>query len=328
MRILILGGTEFVGRAVAEEAVGRGWDVTVFNRGRHTAPAGVTVLHGDRTGDGGLAALADGTWDAVVDTWSGAPRAVRASARLLADRAERYVYVSTRSVYGYPVAAGATEDTPEVPADPDAGQVDYATDKRGAELAALAEFGAERALFVRAGLILGPYENIGRLPWWLNRVARGGPVVAPGPRGLPVQYIDARDLARWMLDAADAGLHGAYDLVSPSGHTTMGELLDTCVAVAGPEAELRWIDPETILAAGVSPWMNLPIWTGTGEGHDTMFASDVSKALATGLRCRPVAETVADTWEWLRSIGGVAPQRPDRPVVGLPPELEAKLLEG
>ncbi|MEU4096485.1 reductase [Streptomyces sp. NPDC026673] len=328
MRLLTLGGTEFVGRAVVEDALERGWEVTVFHRGRHQAPPGAAVLLGERGTDGGLAALEHGEWDAVVDTWSGAPAVVRETARLLAGRAATYAYVSSRSVYTYPAAPGLDEAGPVVDASPgDGPDVDYARAKRGGELAAVESFG-DRALLVRAGLILGPYENIGRLPWWLTRVACGGPVLAPGPRDLPLQYVDARDLAAWVLDAAAARLGGAYNLVSPPGHTTMGELLDACQAVTGSTAELRWTDPETVLAAGIEPWTELPVWLPPGELYDTLHTADVSRALATGLRCRPVGETVADTWNWLRSLGGVAPHRPDRPSVGLAPDKEAKALAG
>lgn len=328
MRILVLGGTEFVGRAVTEAALARGRQVTVFNRGHHEPPHGATALRGDRSaGADGLAALAGGEWDAVVDTWTGPPAAVRDAARLLADRAGHYTYVSSRSVYAHPAPAGLPEEGPLVSgASADAaGEVPYPQAKLGGELAALDAFG-DRALMARAGLILGPYENIGRLPWWLTRIARGGPVLAPGPRDNPLQYIDARDLADWLLDAAEKGLHGAYNTVSESGHTTMGELLDACVRVTGSDAELRWTDPETILAAGVEPWTDLPVWLPSGELHDSLHRGDVSKALAAGLRCRPVGETVDATWAWLAARGGVAPQRPDRPPVGLAPEVEARLL--
>ncbi|MGW3086329.1 NAD-dependent epimerase/dehydratase family protein [Streptomyces sp. NPDC001108] len=334
MRLLILGGTEFVGRAVTEEASARGWDVTVFHRGRHAAPPGVAELLGDRTAPDGLAALARGAadgpgWDLVVDTWSGAPSAVRDAARLLAGRAGRYTYVSSRSVYAYPAPAGLPEDGPLVTgASPDAGgDVPYAQAKRGGELAALDAFG-DRALLARAGLILGPGENIGRLPWWLGRIARGGPVLAPGGPDLDLQYIDARDLAGWLLDAARAGLHGPYNLVSRPGHTTMGRLLEACVRVTGSGAELRWVPEEAILAAGVEPWSDLPVWLPPGELYDTLHRGDVERAHAAGLRCRPVEETVADTWTWLEKLGGRAPQRPDRPAVGLDPEVEARLLGG
>ncbi|MBN0047359.1 NAD-dependent epimerase/dehydratase family protein [Streptomyces actuosus] len=330
MRLLVLGGTEFVGRAVAEAAVGRGWDVTVLHRGRHDAPAGVRALHGDRTAPGGLDALSGtrDTWDAVVDTWSAAPRAVRDAARLLLGRAGRYVYVSSRSVYAWPPARGGGEDAPLVDgASADAEQTDYARDKRGGELAALGVFGPDRCVLARAGLILGPYENVGRLPWWLTRIARGGPVLAPGPRDLPVQYIDVRDLAEWVLGGVERGPAGPFDVVGPPGHTTMGDLLDACVSVTGGPAELRWTDPGTILDAGVRPWIDLPVWLPPDtDGYDALHTADVSRAVATGLVCRPVAETVADTWTWLTSLGGTAPHRPDRPAVGLDPRIEAELL--
>jgi nucleoside-diphosphate-sugar epimerase len=328
MRLLVLGGTEFVGRSVVEAALGRGWEVTVLHRGRHAPPSGARALHGDRTAPDGLDALAEGTWDAVVDTWSAAPRAVRDAARLLRDRAGRYVYVSSCSVYAWAPPAGYTEDAPLVgDASADAGQRDYARDKRGAELAVLDAFGADRSVLVRAGLILGPYENVGRLPWWLNRMARGGPVLAPGPRDLPLQYIDVRDLAAWVLGAVERELSGPYNLVSPPGHTTTGGLLEACATVTGGTAELRWTDPETVLSAGIEPWVQLPVWTPPGSDlHDALHTADVSRALATGLACRPARDTAADTWAWLQNLGGTAPQRPDRPPVGLDPETEAKVL--
>jgi nucleoside-diphosphate-sugar epimerase len=255
---------------------------------------------------------------------------VRGAARLLKDRARTYVYVSSCSVYAWPQPAGYDENAPVVQdTSPDAGQTDYARDKRGGELAVLDAFGEERALLVRAGLILGPYENIGRLPWWLARAERGGPVLAPGPRELPLQYVDVRDLAEWTLAAVEGGASGAYNLISPSGHATMGTLLDACARVTGGAAELRWTEPDVILAAGIEPWVQLPVWVPPGsESHDMMHRADVSKAVRDGLRCRPVSETVADTWSWLQDIGGAAPQRPDRPVVGLDPVVEAKVLAG
>ncbi|MFD3440902.1 NAD-dependent epimerase/dehydratase family protein [Streptomyces sp. NPDC058685] len=329
MRLLMLGGTEFVGRAIVESALAQGWHVTVFHRGRHPAPPGVTELLGDRTTPDGLAELAEGRWDMVVDTWSAAPSVVRDSARLLAGRVDRYVYVSSCSVYAAPHTAGYDETAPVVDGSADAGDVAYPEAKRGGELAVVEAFGEDRSLLVRAGLIIGPWENIGRLPWWLRRTARGGPMTAPGPRDTPLQYIDVRDLADWTLSAAESGLSGPYNLVSEAGHTTVEGLLEACVRATGADPELRWTDPEVILAAGVEPWTDLPIWVPREqlpELHHAVHGVGVAKALAAGLRCRPVGETVADTWEWLRSIGGEAPQRPDRPVVGLSATAEAKLL--
>ncbi|WP_419997475.1 NAD-dependent epimerase/dehydratase family protein [Streptomyces boninensis] len=328
MKLLILGGTEFVGRAVAEEAEGRGWEVTVFHRGRYPAPEGTASLIGDRVAEGGLEALAEGSWDAVVDTWSRAPAAVRDAARLLAEQGVgHYAYISSRSVYPMEsTAAGADESAAVVDGSPDdTGSDDYARAKRGGELAAEAAFG-ERALFARAGLILGPYENVGRLPWWLTRMRRGGEVLAPGPYDLPLQYIDARDLAVWTLDAVERGLGGPYDVVSAPGHATMGELLEECVKVTGSDAVLRWYAPEAVLAAGFEPWTELPVWLPPGELHDYLHRGDTSTARKAGLRCRPVAETVADTWAWLESIGGEAPQRGDRTRKGIDAEREAEFL--
>lgn len=331
MRLLVLGGTRFVGRAVVAAGLDRGWQVTAFHRGRGDPPAGAAVLRGDRTAPGGLAALERGAWDVVVDTWSDGPRAVRDAARLLAGRAGHYAYVSSRSVYTFPPAPGLDERGPVVDGSPDADPTDYARDKRGAELAVEEAFG-DRALCARAGLILGPHEDVGRLPWWLDRVARGGPVLAPGPPDLPLQLIDARDLASWLLDAAERGRHGPYDTVSPPGHATMGELLAACVAATGSDAELRWTSPEAVLAAGIEPWVELPVWLPPGELHGALHGSDVSKALAAGLRCRPVAETVADTWAWLRARGGGPLQHPETAAragrIGVDARKEAAALGG
>ncbi|MEU8243431.1 NAD-dependent epimerase/dehydratase family protein [Actinoplanes missouriensis] len=347
MRILVLGGSGFAGRAVAAEAVARGFDVTVLNRGRRDPVPGVRQLTGDRLAAGGLQALDGHRWDAVVDTWSADARAVRAAAAALAGRAGHYTYISSRSVYHYdetPSPAGApsvagsspagavwpgaswadapalAEDAPLVAAD-DPG---YAGDKLRGEQAA-EHFGGP-LLLARAGLILGPHEDVGRLPWWLRRLQRGGPTLAPGPRDLPLQYIDVRDLAAFVLDAAAAGRTGPYTVVSESGHTTMGELLDTANEVTGGHADLRWTAPEAILAAGVEPWTQLPIWLPPGPLYAFMHRGDVTRAMAAGLRCRPIRDTVTDTWSWLSALPGPAPQRTDRPPVGLSPEAEATLL--
>jgi len=322
-RVLILGGTEFVGRAFVDEALARGHDVTVLNRGSRAPRRDVTTLVGDRTTPEGLSALGSAEWDLVVDTWSWGPKAVTDAAALLSHRAEKYVYVSSRSVHTYPSAAYAREDAPVVEASAaDTDYSDYARAKRGGELGALAGFG-DRALLLRAGLILGPRENIGRLPWWLTRIARGGPVVAPGPAEAAIQYVDARDLAGFGLDTAATG---PVNVVSPPDATTMREVLEACVAATGSDAELRWFTPAELEAAGVEPWMELPIWISPGPDADGMHRGDVSTALGAGLTIRPLAQTVGDTWTWLQSVGGVAPQRHDRPPVGLPADKEAALL--
>lgn len=323
MRLLVLGGTAFVGRALVEEGLHRGWEVTTFNRGRgNPVSARVERLTGDRTRPEDLAALHGREWDAVADTWAGAPRAVLAAARAVAGRVDRYLYVSSRSVYAE-IPIGADESSPVVDASADADATDYACDKRGGELAALEVFG-ERALLARAGLILGPHEDVGRLPWWLLRMDRGGPVLAPGPHDLPLQYVDARDLAGWMLSGVVHGIGGAYDVVSPRGHATMGWLLEACRVVTGARASLVWVEPERVLAAGVQPWDEVPVWVPPGHPHEGLHGADVSKALAAGLRCRPVEQTVADTWTWLLAEDKRPRLRSDRHF--LDPGKEAALL--
>ncbi len=302
MKLLVLGGTHHVGRAVVETALARGDEVITLNRGQSgvTSP-GVEARHADRLDHSAMAAaLGDDTFDAVVDTWSFAPVAVRDSARLLSGRAGHYTYVSSRSVYQWPPPMGLDESAPVVDADPASTEAgDYAADKRGGELAVQQEFDGP-AMFARAGLIIGPYENVGRMPFWLGRIAAGGRVPAPGPHDQPLQLIDARDIARWVLDHQPVG---TFNTVSRRGHTTMGELLEECLRVTGSDAELVWLTPEAVEAAGVAPWTELPVWVPPGSEMAALHDGDVSAAYDAGLTCRPIAETVADTWEWLQREG-------------------------
>ncbi len=238
MRLLVLGGTHHVGRAFVEEALARGDRVTTLTTGRSGPPAeGAEARHADRLDPAAMAAaLGDDTWDAVVDTWSHAPVAVQTSARLLSGRVGHYTYISSRSVYSWPLATGADESAPVVDGDPASDDAsDYAAAKRGGELAVLKEYDGP-SLHVRAGLVLGPYENVGRLPFWLNRIAAGGRVPCPGPFDRPLQYVDARDIARWVLDAAGRGVDGPFNTVSRPGHTTIGALLEECRRVTGSAA--------------------------------------------------------------------------------------------
>ena len=330
MRLLVLGGTHHVGRAVVETALARGDDVTTLNRGvSGHQPPGARALHADRTDPAALRAalssLGDGTWDAVIDTWRGAPCVVADAAALLADRAAHYGYVSSRSVYRWPFPVGGNESAPVVDGDPGSDDAaDYAAAKRGGELAAAEAFGG-RALLARAGLILGPYEDVGRMPWWLRRMERGGDVLAPGPRDRPLQYIDCRDFAAWMLAAADRGLAGPVNIASRPGHATIGSLLGAAREVTGSRANLVWVTPEVIEAAGIEPWTELPVWLPPDGEYAGLHDGDVSCAFAAGLACRPVAETVADTWRWLREEGyPLSP--PARPAPGLDPDKERRVL--
>lgn len=323
MRLLVLGGTRFVGRALVADALGRGWEVSAVHRGRTGGlPAGVTALLADRWSEPELAAaLGDRSWDLVVDTWAGAPVVVEIAARLLHGRVPRFGYVSSMSVYTW--GSHVDERSPLVDGDPQARDGEYPALKRGAELAVLRSF--PDALLARAGLILGPYEDIGRLPWWLGRICAGGRMLAPGRPGRPLQYVDARDLAAWLLSGLSGGLTGAVDVASRSGHTTTQGLLTACIAATGSDAELVWVLESELEAAGAEPWTQLPCWVPeVGESAGSL-ETDTALAASTGLVCRPVQETVTDTWRWLQ-LEGMPTQRPDRAVHGLPPELEQRLL--
>lgn len=291
---------------------------------RQPAPDGVEQLVGDRRDPAGTSALAGRTWDHAIDTWSDAAVAVDDAVRALVGRVERFAYVSSRSVYPLPIAAGADESTPTVDGDPTGGpDQEYAQRKSGGEAAATATF--PDALLLRAGLILGPWEDIGRLPWWLDRIAIGGQVPAPGPPDLPLQYVDARDLAAFALDGLAEGRSGPFDVVGRSGHATMQEVLEACRDTTGSDAEFRWVTPAQVAAAEVEPWTDLPLWLPPGELHDSLHGSDPSRALAAGLDPRPVTETVADTWAWMRGEGRPE-QRDDRPTHGLTHQQELRLL--
>jgi nucleoside-diphosphate-sugar epimerase len=307
MRLLVLGGTHHVGRAFVEAALARGDEVTTVTRGVSGTPVeGASARHADRLDPEAVrAALGDDEWDAVVDTWSAAPVAVQTSARLLRGRVPHYTYISSCSVYTWPIEPGSGEGAPVVDGDPaSAESADYAAAKRGGELAVQEEFDGDVAI-ARAGLILGPYEMVGRLPFWLRRIAAGGRVPAPGPHDRPLQYVDGRDIADWVLGSRPVG---TFNTVSEPGHTTIGALLDEVRTVTQSDAELVWLDPATVEAAGVEPWTELPIWVPPTGELAGLHSLDTAAAAAAGLHCRPMPQTVADTWAWLQREG--LPERP------------------
>jgi 2'-hydroxyisoflavone reductase len=303
MNLLIIGGTSFLGRASAVEALRRGDKVTTFNRGR-SAPdvEGVEALRGDRDDDQALAQLEGREFDGVVDTCGFVPRVVGKAARALAGSAGHYAFVSSISASGsWP--GEVAQDGDEGPAcasdaGPDDG--DYGVLKRGCERAVTEAFG-DRSTIARAGLILGPHENVGRLTWWLSRMARGGEVLAPGDRDRAIQLIDVRDLATYLLDSIEANTPGTYNVSAPPGNATMGSWLGDAAAAAGPDARLTWVDDEFLLTHDVESWTELPLWNPSGQGGDHVWDADTSGAARTGLRCRPVSETVRDTWAWMQA---------------------------
>jgi 2'-hydroxyisoflavone reductase len=311
MRLLVLGGTRFVGRAVVDEAVRRGYDVTTFTRGVSGEPRpGAEALHGDRTNADDLAKLGGREWDAVIDTSVLAPVHVYSSAHILAGRVGHYTYVSSLRVYReWPtVAVEETSPTHECPPDA-AGDLEYGPLKAGSERA-VAEFFPGHCLFARAGVIAGPHERPPRLPWWLERIAAGGRVLAPGAPGDPVRFVDVRDLVGWILDNTRRHIPGAVDIPGADGHT-FGELLTACEDVTkaqraggtGEETELVWAPGATLLAAGVEPWWELPMWAPSTPQWAGAWRVDGDRARMTGIHYRPLADTVRDTWRWLRKEG-------------------------
>jgi len=336
MRLLVLGGTRFLGRAIVDDAVSRGYDVTTFSRGisGHPRP-GAEALHGDRTNAGDLRQLAQRDWDAVIDTSTLAPADVLASAQVLDGRVRHYTYISSISVYVERPGEGVTEDSPVLDCPPDAtGTMEtlgYGELKAGSERAVVTTMPG-RCLLVRPGLIVGPHENVGRLPWWLARLSRGGTVLAPGEAGRTVRMTDARDLASWVVDNTRRNLPATINVPGPEG-VTFGELLATCARFTGadgrPAATLRWVPDSVLLEAGVQPWMELPMWVP--DIPDLAGTWDVSgdRALRTGMRYRPLTDTVHDTWMWLRqevASGTPLDQIARRPEIGLDPDKEREIL--
>jgi 2'-hydroxyisoflavone reductase len=349
MRLLVLGGTRFLGRAIVDEAIRRGYDVTTFSRGLSGEPRpGAEALHGDRTNSTDLLRLAERDFDLVIDTSVIAPRHVAASARLLAPRVRHYTYVSTLSVYAGFGEVAVSEESPVLDGSPDAdGSVEelgYGELKVGCERA-VEEALPGRCLIARPGLLVGPHENIGRLPWWLIRIARGGTVIAPGEPDRPLRVTDARDLAAWLVDNTRRGIPGVVNVPGSRG-TTFGELLTDCgEATAADRArsgawagagqygplQLRWVPDQVLLAAGVQPWTELPMWAPETPEFAALWDVTGDRALRTGLRYRPLSDTVRDTWGWLRRDaaahgGEMAFQQ--RPGMGLDPAKEQEILAG
>jgi 2'-hydroxyisoflavone reductase len=296
LKLLILGGTLFLGRHLVDAAQQRGHEVTLFNRGQTNPelfPA-VAKLRGDRDGD--LSALKRGEWDAVVDTSGYVPRVVRASAELLADRVGHYTFISSLSVFTPPAKHGLSEEDLPTPLEDESSedvQASYGPLKALCERT-LEEILPGRALNLRPGVLVGPHDPTNRFGYWVRRLAEGGDVLAPAPPEQPVQLIDVRDFAAWSIRMAESGETGTY-------HAT-GEpipfygLLEACSGNSRSKARLVWADEVFLLQKGVEPFVDLPLWLATGENDDWsgFFLADVSKALARGLTFRPLQQTAAD----------------------------------
>jgi 2'-hydroxyisoflavone reductase len=324
MRILIIGGTAFVGRHITSAALTAGHDVTLFNRGqtgRDLFPQ-ATHLTGNRDKD--LSALAAGRWDATVDVCGYLPRQVRSLADALGGRGGQHIFISSTSAYLTPVTAGFTEDAPLAElADPATQEVTdqtYGGLKVACERAVAELHGDAGTTIVRPTYVVGPHDYSGRFIWWVRRIAAGGSVLAPGRPDYPIQVIDARDLASWIVTLAEKSVTGAFHAASPAPPFGFGDLLAAIASELAPGGtELVWVDPEFLLAAGEND-TSLPMWPGADSERD-INAADPSAAFAAGLAPRPIGRTIGEIGE-----ADLKTPMPARPGVGLSPDREAELL--
>jgi 2'-hydroxyisoflavone reductase len=331
MRILILGGTGFIGPHQVRYALSRGHQVTTFNRGKtHPGelPKEVEQLIGDRNTN--LDALKDRQWDAVIDNPTTLPSWVRDAAQILKNNVERYVFISSISVYGE-LKTGPDENAPTEKyegADPYNETIEAVKAsgyKTYGPLKALSEKEAEKwfprkTLVIRPGLIVGPRDETDRFTYWPVRINRGGEVLAPGSRDDPVQFIDARDLAEWTIRMAENRETGIFNATGPAKPLGIGGMLDESKAALKSDATFTWLTEDFLTRQKVEPWSDMPVWTGKESG---LARAKIDRALSKGLMFRPLGETARDTLAWFKSL----PQdRQGKLRAGLTPEREAEVL--
>lgn len=324
MRILIIGGTRFVGRHLVDAALARRHAVTLFNRGRSNPDLfpQVEKITGDREKD--LGKLAGRIWDAVIDVVGYVPRLVRLSAESLEGSVSRYVFISSISAYADFKKTGMDESyplakMPDKPTDENDPET-YGSRKAACEQIVRDVYG-ERALIVRPGLVVGPHDPTDRFTYWPVRVARGGAVLAPDSPEATTQFIDGRDLAEFVIRLTEENASGVYNAAGPDYQLTFGRLLEVCKQVSGSDATFRWASPEFLARNNVQGWSDMPAWVPDDE--EIGFSHlDVSKGIRAGLKFRPLEETVRDTLEWAKT-------RPadHEPRAGLKAEREQELLE-
>ena len=303
LKILILGGTNFIGPHQVEYALSRGHEVTLFNRGRtntHLFPD-LEKLVGDRNND--LSALEGRSWDVVIDNSATNPAWVELSANRLRDTVGRYIFVSTRSVYAdtsrVPMSIAAPVWTYErAGLEPGATRRPYGLNKALAEQAARDAFGEDRSLIFRPGLIIGPGDTTDRFTYWPVRIHRGGEVLAPGDGTDPVQIIDVRDFGEWLVRMAEAEESGTYNVVGPRTPRPMSELLYGIRAVTTAETTFTWVDADFAINAGLRPYAELPVWRPARDGAEGFARFDLTPEVDKGLTFRSLADTTAATLEY------------------------------
>jgi 2'-hydroxyisoflavone reductase len=317
MKLLILGGTRFLGRHFVDAALAREHAVTVFTRGVSPVPWPERVRHltGNRDPQiaPGLVALAGSTWDAAIDLSGYLPRCVNASCAALEDCVGHYTFVSSASVYADVSRPGIDETAPVAQLDDPSSEdiaAHYGALKARCEDEVRAAFGG-RAFVVRPGLIVGPFDSTDRFGYWVARFVcpaltgeRADSAVVPAPPDRFIQFIDARDLATWMLDMVERKAGGTFDACTPAGMWTMGALVEHLAAGAratGSKTVAQWVDDEALLRHGVTPWTGLPLWIPASDAESAGFMHlPCARALAHGLAFRPLEQTIDDTAAWLR----------------------------
>ena len=299
MKLLILGGTRFLGRHVAELALAQGHELSLLHRGQSGPELFPQAEHLIADRDGDLSVLKGGSWHAAIDTSAYVPRQVHSISSALLDHVERYLLVSSISAYADFSALGTDETAAthklDDPLTETVSSATYGGLKALCEEAALAAWG-ERCVVARPGLIVGPHDPTGRFTWWLQRLQRGGEVLAPGRPDAPVQFIDVRDVSAWLLLQAQASTQGLFNITGPGQALTMGEFLRTTQAVLCPSAHLSWVDAQWLLDKGVKPWSELPVWLP--PENEGLHKMKLARALATGIGFTPLAQTIADTAAW------------------------------
>lgn len=331
LRILILGGTGFIGPHQVEYALSRGHTVTLFNRGKTNPGLFPTVekLLGDRNAPDGYAALRGRQWDVVIDNPTQIPRWVREAGAVLAPNVGKYVFVSTLSTYRSRGPIGITEtDTPllhePAPADAEPPKAAYGPLKVKCEQEARAAFGEARTLVVRPGLIVGPGDLTDRFSYWPIRVEQGGEMLAPGTPDDPVAFIDQRDLTEFMVRLCEADATGTYNVVGPRAGLTVAEMLYGCKAVTTSDTRFTWVDADFLLARKLRPYADLPVWMPPRGDSAGWARMNIAKALAAGLTFRPLAETARDTLTYFHAQ---PPERQAALKAGLAPEREVQVLK-
>ncbi|MFN8596186.1 MAG: SDR family oxidoreductase [Anaerolineae bacterium] len=323
MRLLVIGGTRFVGRHLVEAALERGHSITLFHRGQSNPDLFPHVEHIFGNRDDGLDALPDRKWDAVIDTCGYVPRVVRQSAEALVGQTDRYVFISSVSVYRDDNPIGMDEDSPVATIADET--VETITNETYGALKVLCEkvvqqVYANRATIVRPGLIVGPHDQSDRFTYWPYRLSQGGEVLAPGNPEQQIQVIDVRDLGEWLVRLVEDQRPGVYNAVGPDYTLSMRRFLETCVAVCNHDAQLTWVSEEFLIERHVQPFLDLPVWVEAKEAAIDTISN--RRALAAGLKIRPLTETIKDTLDWANT----------RPIDhawrnGLTREREAELLK-